>query len=153
MSAIVVLTPALIAAWPTVCASVVGAAGALGFAQVSGLEHEEAVPISSKSVDLKVGGSDMVTGALSVDETLSFERDGVQVTFSRDARGHCGVNVSGTGHDCQQLEAVGREFAEQVVQQYAYHRLMTELQAKGFNVVEQEVGEDRTIHVQVRRHA
>ncbi len=148
MSAIVVLAPALVAAWPTVAASVVGAAAALGFAQTTG------APKAAKRqecVSLEVKGSQVVTDGLALDERLSFVKGEVTVTFARDARGACNVGVAGSGHERRELEAIGKEFGERVVQQYAYHRLMEELGAQNFAVVSQEVGEDRTIHVSVRR--
>jgi hypothetical protein len=37
------------------------------------------------------------------------------------------------------------------VQQYVYQKLMGEMQARGFNVVEEEVGEDRSIRLKVRQ--
>jgi len=151
MSAIIVLTPALIAAWPTITATVVGAATALGFAQASGAQTQAAVT-SDRTVDLKLCGSAGVTDQLANDEQLQFVRDDVTVTFSRDARGRCNVSVGGPGMSDEALRQIGTEFAEQVVQQYAYHQLMSQLDAKGFNVVHQEVGDDQTIHIQVRRH-
>ncbi|MBI5368239.1 MAG: DUF1257 domain-containing protein [Planctomycetes bacterium] len=148
MGAIIVLTPVMAAAWPVVSASVLGAAAALGFAQGAGARTEAA---RATCVDLEVAGARAVTDDLSADQHLSFARDGVTVTFGRDARGECGVRVIGTGKSREELGAIGTEFAEQVVQQYAYHRLMEELGRQNFAVVSQEMGEDRTIHVQVRR--
>lgn len=149
MGACVVLTPVIAAAWPLVSASVLGAAGALGFAVAGGQEQKKAV--KETCVSLEVKGSSAVTDGLRRDERLTFVKDGITVAFERDARGKCGVTVSGTGHEKAELEAVGREFSQQVIQQYAYHRLMEELSRQNFAVVDQQVGEDRTIHVSVRR--
>lgn len=151
MSAIVVLVPVMVAAWPTVCASVVGAAAALGFARAVKSDAKTAAASREKSVAIEVSGSGAVTDGLAADERLVFTKDGVKVTFERDERGKCGVHVAGVGKSNAELEAIGHEFGQQVVQQYAYHRLMEELGRKNFSVVAQEVGEDRTIHIQVRR--
>ncbi|MCE9583704.1 MAG: DUF1257 domain-containing protein, partial [Planctomycetes bacterium] len=70
-----------------------------------------------------------------------------------DARGACSVEVAGGGRTKAQLEQIGREFAERVIQGYAYNQVMQELQKRNFAVVQQEVGADRVIHVQVRRFA
>ncbi len=149
MSAVVVLAPVLVAAWPTVAASVAGAAAALGFAGVAG----GAKPAVKKQecVSLEVKGSQVVTDGLGIDERLTFTKEDVTVTFSRDGRGACNVHVAGGARSRKELESIGNEFAERVVQQYAYHRLMEELGSQNFAVVSQEVGEDRTIHVHVRR--
>lgn len=149
MSAVVVLAPVLAAAWPTVAASVAGAAAALGFAGVA--KTAPKVAAKKECVSLEVKGSRVITDELGLDERLAFVKGDVTVTFSRDARGACSVGVAGEGHARNELESIGREFAERVVQQYAYHRLMDELGRQNFAVVSQEVGEDRTIHVHVRR--
>jgi hypothetical protein len=36
------------------------------------------------------------------------------------------------------------------VQQYVYQKLMDEMRAKGFNVVEEETNQDRSIRLKVR---
>lgn len=150
MSAIVVLAPVITAAWPAVSASVVGAAVALGFSAVG---KSPAAATKEDKVRLEVDGSACVTGGLARDERLSFVREGVTVTFSRDARGACSVEVAGAGRTKSELEQTGREFAERVIQGYAYNQVMQELQKRNFAVVQQEIGADRVIHVQVRRFA
>lgn len=150
MSAVIVLAPVITAAWPAVSASVVGAAVALGFASAGKAPEEKA---REEKVALEVEGSACVTGGLARDERLSFVREGVTVSFSRDARGACSVEVAGGGRTKAQLEQIGREFAERVIQGYAYNQVMQELQKRNFAVVQQEVGADRVIHVQVRRFA
>ncbi len=150
MSAVVVLAPVITAAWPAVSASVVGAAVALGFAAAGKAPAEKA---REEKVELEVEGSACVTGGMARDERLSFVRDGVTVSFSRDARGACAVEVSGPGRTKAELDRLGRDFAERVVQGYAYNQVMQELQKRNFAVVQQEVGADRVIHVQVRRFA
>ena len=149
MGAIVVLTPVLVAAWPAVSASVLGAAAALGFLQAAGgapktVQREECVTLDVK-------GSQVVTDGLALDERLTFVKDDVTVTFARDARGKCHVDARAAGRTHAELETIGRDFTQQVIQQYAYHRLMEELSRQSFAVVDQEIGADRTIHVQVRR--
>lgn len=148
MGACIVLTPMIAAAWPLVSASVLGAATALGFA-AAGSESKQTVK-KEECIRLDIKNSQAVTDELGNDRKLSFVKDGVTVTFGRDARGKCEVSVTG-GLARERLEEVGREFSQQVVQQYAYHRLMNELAAQNFSVVQQEVGEDKVIHVQVRR--
>ena len=149
MGAVVVLAPVIATAWPVVSASILGAATALGFAVAA--KKEEVARVETVGIDVE--GSACVSGALGRDERLSFAKDGVSLTFSRDARGACSVDVSGAGRTRAELEALGRDFAGRVVQQYAYNQVMQELAKRNFSVVSQEVGTDRTIHVQVRRFA
>ncbi len=151
MGACIVLVPVISAAWPVVSTAVLGAAAALGFAATAKKKETARQADRQTQVSIEVPGSRNVTDALAHDERLSFVKDGVTVTFARDERGRCGVSVAGEGRTKQELETVGREFAQQVVQRYAYHRLMEELSRKNFSVVSQEVGSDKTIHVSVRR--
>lgn len=150
MGACVVLAPVIAAAWPAVSASVLGAATALGFAAAVPKTQEA---VKEEKVGLEIEGAASVAGGLGRDERLSFAKDGVTLTFSRDARGGCAVDVRGAGRTRAELEVLGREFAGRVVQQYAYNQVMQELSKRNFAVVSQEVGSDRTIHVQVRRFA
>jgi len=147
MGAIIVLTPALIAAWPVVSTSILGAAAAMGFAQVGA----GAKPADRRTTaTLDVEGSQVVAGSLGEQSSLAFERDGVTLTFAKDARGRCQVKCHGAlPHE--ELVALGEEFAGQVVQQYAYHQLMGSLETSGFGVIEQETSAEGTIHVRVRR--
>ena len=43
-----------------------------------------------------------------------------------------------------------KEVAGRVVQQFAYHKLMTELKARQYNVVDESVDQDDSIQVRVR---
>ena len=45
---------------------------------------------------------------------------------------------------------LGEELSQRVVQQYVYQKLMDEMRARGFNVVEEEINEDRSIRLKVR---
>ena len=75
---------------------------------------------------------------------------GLTVTFSRDARGHASLCVTGQGQSDETLRALGEELSQAVVQQYVYQKLMDEMRARGFNVVEEKVNEDRSIRLKVR---
>jgi hypothetical protein len=50
-----------------------------------------------------------------------------------------------------ELEAAGREVMDRVRQQYAYAKVMSELEERGFQVVDQEVQANRSIRIRVRR--
>jgi hypothetical protein len=150
MGAVVVLAPVLASAWPSVSASLLGAAAALGWSQANA---KGTSANTGERVSIEVEGSASVTADLANDEKMTFVKGPMSLTFLRDARGACSVEVKGEGMSKSELAAAGREFAGQAVQQYAYHKLMTELQRRNFSVVSQEIGADRTIHVSVRRMA
>ena len=148
------MTPVVIAAWPAFSAAVVAAATSLGY-QVAA----EAVDVgktaklasnASRNVQLEIENSEVVTNQLGRDQRIVVSRNGVTVTFSRDARGKASLCVSGAGHSREELQAMGQELSQAVVQQYVYQKLMDEMRARGFNVVEEEINADRSIRLKVR---
>ena len=52
--------------------------------------------------------------------------------------------------DDEQLRALGEELSQAVVQQYVYQKLIDEVRARGFVVVQEETTQDRAIHLKVR---
>jgi len=153
MSAVCILAPVVVAAWPAFSAAVVAAAGSLGYTIT-----EEAValclgneqPARKSSVNLEIPQSEIVTGQLGRDQRISVCKDGITVTFSRDERGRAGVCVTGSGQSEQELKVAGEELSRRVVQQYVYQRLTHEVQARGYNVVEENVDERGAIHMRIR---
>jgi hypothetical protein len=152
MSAVCILAPVVIAGWPAFSAAVMAAATSLGYQVAS----EVAKPMTvakeeqSGSVSLEIPRSEVVTNQLGRDQRMSVTREGVTVTFSRDARGKAALCVTGSGQDDATLRALGEELSRAVVQQYIYQKLMDEMRSRGFVVVEQETNEDRSIRLKVR---
>ena len=141
-------------AWPAFSAAVVAAAGSLGYqvAAEAGQQLTSAtVNESASSVRLEIERSEVVTNQLGRDQKISVARDGVTVMFSRDARGKAALCVTGNGQSDAELRALGEELSQAVVQQYVYQRLTDEMRTRGFNVVEEEVNEDRSIRLKVRQ--
>jgi len=153
MSAVCILTPLVIAAWPAFSAAVAAAACSLGYQVVTGVNEEMAALKTVKqpnAVQLEIDRSEVVTGQLARDQKMTVTRDGVTVTFSRDARGKASLCVTGEGRSKAELTALGQELSQTVVQQYVYQKLMNEMGARGFVVVDQETNEDRSIRMKVR---
>ena len=154
MSAVCILTPVVVAGWPAFSAAVVAAASSMGYQVVAAGGRKTAAsvtPKNSHAVELEVERSEIVTSQLERDQTMSVTRDGVTITFSRDARGRASLCASGTtSHSKEELRALGEGLSQGVVQHYVYNRLMEEMQARGFNIVEEEVSEDRSIRLKVR---
>jgi len=152
MSCVCILTPVVIAAWPAFSAAVVAAATSLGYAvvdsQAKGSTSETENEI--RKLTLKIEQSEIVTGSLGRDQRITVSRGGVTVVFSRDARGKAAVCVSGAGHTDDALRALGEELSQRVVQQYVYTRLMEEMKARQFVVVEEEKDENNAIRLKVR---
>jgi hypothetical protein len=156
MSCVFIVVPVVAGAWPFVTAAIACAGAGLGYRIVRELEEKEqqldldAAPRLC-SVNLAITEAGAVADTLARGETFTLERDGVTATFRRDGRGQCAVHLTGAGRTEAELQVAGRELVDRVRQQFAYARLMEELESRGFEMVEQEVGADQSIRLRVRR--
>jgi len=154
MGAVTVLTPIVILAWPAFSAVVTAAAATLGYQVAAAATAHRAAAKEERErptrVELEIEQSELVTDQLARDQSLTVERDGVQVTFSRDARGRAALCVTGVGRTKEDLRALGQELSQRVVQRHVYQRLMDEIQARRFVVVEEDVDENHAIRLKVR---
>ena len=78
------------------------------------------------------------------------ERDGIRAIFSRDARGTLKLCIEGSGQSKAELKRIGEALVGRVTQQYAYHRLMSELKDRRMTILDERVGDDQAIHIRVR---
>jgi hypothetical protein len=154
MSCVCILTPVVIAAWPAFSAAVVAAATSLGYTIVDeGIrQHQENQQALSETrqVNLEIDQSEIVTSQLGRDQRIRVMRNGVTVTFSRDARGKAAVCVTGEGYTDEELRAIGEELSKRVVQKYVHQRLLDEIRARQFIVVEEEIDQTQAIRLKVR---
>ena len=156
MSAIVVLPvvlPALPSALPIIASAVGAAAGLLGFAAVSneaGTVEVEAENGVEAGVTLEVDNADLIHNSLALGQEQVFVKGDITVRFKRDLNGDTSVSVHGEDHTEEELQEVGQQFVNTVLQQYAYHQIVTELKNRDFNMVDQEVDEDGTVRLHVR---
>jgi hypothetical protein len=154
MSCVCILTPVVIAAWPAFSAAVVAAATSLGYTVVEeGIRQRQTGKIAEtgeREVNLEIEQSEIVTNQLGRDQCIKVVRGGVTVTFSRDARGKASVCVTGPGFSDEELRARGEELSQRVVQKYIHQRLLDEIRARQFVVVEEEVDENQAIRLKVR---
>jgi hypothetical protein len=155
MSAILVLTPLIVgAAWPPVTAAAAGAAVALGLtvrsAAKGAAQVAEEVPVKN-SVEVEVKNSQVLQNIVTDQEIVLQAKDGVEVRVKRDARGRCVVCASGLGKTKAELKAFAEQFTERMTQCFVYNRVMTELKAKGFQVMSEERAKDETVNIRVRR--
>ncbi len=155
MSCVCILAPVVVAAWPAFSAAVVAAATSLGYRVVSEQtgqrEQADVNEDQSRTITLDIAQSELVTNQLGREQRLTVSRQGVTVNFSRDARGRASLCVNGTGQTEEALRALGEELSHRVVQQYVYQRLMDEIRARQFVVVEEETDENHVIRLKVRQ--
>jgi hypothetical protein len=157
MSSVIVLTPLVIAGWPVITAAVTAAVGSMGFSIVSGATANAGVATQAQErtanrAEIDVEDSEILaetTSAAGANEIV-VERDGVRAVFSRDARGALKLCMEGEHLSKAELRRLGEELIGRVTQQYAYHRVVTELQQRNMTIVDEEVAADRTVKIRVR---
>ncbi len=153
MSCVCILTPVVIAAWPVFSAAVMAAATSLGYTLVEEeLQQNQTnvAEVGERKVNLEIEQSEIVTNQLGRDKCIKVTRGEITVTFSRDARGKASICVTGPGHSDEELRTIGEELSQRVVQKYVHQRLMEEISARQFVVVEEEVDENQAIRLKVR---
>jgi ABC-type transporter MlaC component len=156
MSAVLILTPVVIASWPAITAAAAGAAAAMGLAVHSAAKEEARTQAASEearqvnTVEVEMTNS-TVTESVAAGQQMVLTRGNVTLRVGRDARGRCTVCATGKGHSKAELKAIAEEFSQRLTQCYAYNRVMSELKARNFQVVNQEKMEDGTVRVHVRR--
>lgn len=154
MSVCFVVIPVVVGSWPLISAAIVSAGAAMGYRAVTQAERSIEMPIDlsiSSSVSLTMPDSQVVSDTLMRGESFSLERDGVIATFRVDGRGACQVHLTGTNKTDAELEKIGAELMDRVRQQYAYAKVMQQMEERGFQVTGQEVEENNTIRIRVQR--
>ena len=156
MSAILILTPLIVGGgWTAMSAAAVGAAVALGLTvRATGKEEiataQEEVAVKN-SVEVEVKNSEVLENVATEQQIVLQAKNGVEVRVKRDARGRCVVCASGKGRTKAELKAFAERFTERMTQCFVYNRVMTELKAKGFQVMSEERAKDETVNIRVRR--
>ena len=149
MGACLVLTPLVIAAWPTMMAAVLGGAASMGFTAVESASVREKV-LKKKRVETDIENSEVVAEGMARGQKMVIQKGDITIEFGRDERGACTVCVTGEKHSDKELKKIGEEVAGRVVQQYAYHKLVTELKQRNYSLVDEKVLQDGSIQVRVR---
>lgn len=147
MSAICVLTPVVIGSWPVIQAAIAGAMASMGFSLASTAKPAR----SANRVEESIENSEVLADHMARGETVVAQREGLQVEFGRDHRGTCTICVSGEGYTDRQLRDLAHQISAKVVQQYTYHKVISELQQRQFSVSSEQVAADGTIKIHVRR--
>jgi hypothetical protein len=143
----VCLTPVIIATWPSIVSCVVGAAAAIGFTAVSSVNKEE-VETKAQTVEVELEGSSVLEGYTGQEQ--QFVKDGVTLTVKSNEQGR--VILCAKGDESKEaLRQKALTFAGKLQQAYSYHKAMTQLRTSGFNVVSENVGQDKEIHITLRR--
>jgi hypothetical protein len=156
MSAIIILTPVVIASWPAIAAAVAGAASAVGLMvggavkdSVKGAAHQEEKV--EQSVEMELADSNVLVKDLAREKEIVLTKGDIELRVSRDERGRCKVCAKGKGRSHAELKQLTEQFVQKMTQCFIYNRVASELKNKGFQMVNEEVMEDQTIRMHVRR--
>jgi ABC-type transporter MlaC component len=155
MSTVVILTPVLISSWPVIAAAASAAAAGLGLTVAKTVENIREVDrnleaMNDNSVEIELDHSNTASN-LSAGSEMVMEKDGMKIIIKRDNRGRCSVCAEGRGFSKAQLKHAAEEFTQKFTQCYAYHRTVTELKNKNFQMLSEEVEQDGSIKIHVRR--
>lgn len=158
---IFVITPSVGWAFPLLWPILMSTAGALGYKLFTSAADD--APLRGKlSAEMKklrtvqLALDEVVTGVVADevgrDQVLRFVRDDITLVFRRDARGKFFVEVMGPQtRSAEELRKLGTEFASTLVQQFAYHRVVSELAKRGAHVVGERVDAEGNIELELRR--
>jgi Protein of unknown function (DUF1257) len=151
MSSILVVTPLVVASWPLLSAAITAAVGTMGFAAAQNQGPRVRQMIDPKTrAEIELEDSEILAGTAGSGEQMVVERDGIRAIFSRDARGALKLCIEGSGQSKAELKRLGEALVGRVTQQYAYHRLVSELKDRQMTILQERVGEDQAIHIRVR---
>ena len=153
MGAVLILTPVIIGSWPAITAAVAGAASAMGLMVTESVKEmvKQSQPAKEKSVELKLADSEILTESMTTDQQIVLTKGTVELRVKRDQRGRCSVCAKGTGHSQAELKQIAKQFTQKLTQCFVYDKIIRELKNKEFQVVNEEVSEDESIRIHVRR--
>ena len=153
MSTVLILTPVIISSWPTITAAVVGAASAMGLVvgeSVKEVVQEQSTQVE-QSVEVSLNESEVLAQNMATDQEIVLTKGNVKLRVRRDERGHCSVCAKGVGFTKAQLKQIAEEFTQKMTQCFVYNRVASELKNKGFQVINEEVMQDESVRLHVRR--
>jgi hypothetical protein len=152
MSSVLVVAPLVVASWPLLSAAITAAVSTMGFAAAQNREGVHILQATDPKIraEIELEDSEILAGTGATGEQMVVERDGIRAVFSRDARGALKLCVEGSGQSKAELKRIGEALVGRVTQQYAYHRLVSELKERQMTILQERVGEDQAIHIRVR---
>ncbi len=154
MSTVVILTPVIIGSWPAITAAVAGAASALGLMVKHSVEQEVKQQLKTEveqSVEVELENSEVLAENLATGKEIVLVKGNIELRITRDERGRCKVCAKGKGKSKTELKQLAEQFTQKLTQCFVYNRVASELKNKGFQVINEEVMQDETIRLHVRR--
>lgn len=154
MSIIMVVAPIVSASWPIISTAACSAATSFGFTIMKKEYEDRPQQIKlEESVEMEIDNSEVFKESLRDRKQLVFKKDDIKITFYADEHGKYMLRVKGTNKTKSQLQQIGKEMMNRITQQYAYNKVVSELKRKGYSVAIEEMLENKTVRVVVRRFA
>lgn len=150
MSSVIIVAPIIIANWPAITAAVVAGVGTLGFSVINTSELQSAMSENVTREEIEVENSEILDSSAGTGEQMVVEKEGVKATFTRDARGALKICMEGKGKSKAELREMGEALMGRVTQQYAYHRVVTELKQRNMTIVEEGMTETESVKIRIR---
>ena len=100
---------------------------------------------------MELAESEVLAKSMATGKEIVLTRENLTLRVTRDERGRCVVCASGKGLSKVELKQKAEEFTQKLTQVYTYNRVMTELKSKSFQVVNEEVMDDQSVRINVRR--
>ena len=153
MSTVVILTPIIISSWPAITAAVAGAVAGLGLMVKETVKEavEETEVNVEQSVEVELADSEVLAENLATGKEIVLTKADLEIRVGRDERGRCTVCASGKGKSKVELKQIAGDFAQKMTQCFVYNRVMSEVKSRNFQVVNEEVMEDESVRIHVRR--
>lgn len=153
MGAVLILTPIIIGSWPAITAAAAGAAAALGLVVKESVQEalQETEVNVEQSVEVELAENEVLAENLATGKEIVFTKGTVELRVHRDERGRCSVCAKGAGHTKAELKQMAEQFSQRLTQCFVYNRVMSELKGRDFQVVNEEVMEDESVRIHVRR--
>jgi len=153
MSTVVILTPIIISSWPAITAAVAGAAAGLGLMVKETVKEAvaETEVATEQTVEVELADSEVLADNLVTGKEIVLTKADLEIRVGRDERGRCTMCASGKGRSKVELKQIADDFAQKMTQCFVYNRVMSEVKSRNFQVVNEEVMEDQSVRIHVRR--
>lgn len=149
---IIALTPIVGLAFPALTPLIFATAGALGYKVMHDMKDggdlndqlrqrlEETTTVQTKVDDLVL---DAMEEEVRHGESLRFEKDGLELLVTKNARGKLNIFVTaGKDSNRKDLEKAGHDFAEELAQLFAYNAAVSASETMNAEVIEETVNEE-----------
>ncbi len=95
---------------------------------------------------------DIVSPEIGREERLEFVKEDLLLIFRKDTRGQFFIEIEGPAtYTSQELKMMIDEFSKGIIQQFAYNKIVKELELRGMNIIDESLNERGEIILQTRK--